>query len=43
MFGQMTVRSEMLQQVTFGIQTIVVTTFGIQMFERITSAFKCFK
>ena len=43
MFRQMTVRSEMLRQVTFGIQTILVTTFRIQMFGRMTSAFKCLK
>ena len=45
MFGQMTVRSEMLRRVTFGIQTIVVNfrnsnvwsdDIGIQMFGKIT-------
>ena len=41
MFGQMTVRSEMLRQVTSGIQTLVVTTLGIQMFGVMTSEFKC--
>ena len=43
MFGRMTFRSKMLGQTTFGIQTIVVTTFRIQMFGRMTSEFKCLK
>ena len=43
MFGRMTFRSKILGQTTFGIQTIVVTTFRIQMFGRMASEFKCLK